>query len=152
MRCLRPHFWNTLPGNIKLNKCSFEKFKKSINNWYIPSCNYNFVITKTKYLITFISTYLIQYPCIIYNTLICTPACYDCSNIINQIKNGGWDHSINPFTKWLKIFLCFLFLSTFHLPIVGLWHSVLRTVLQQFYAELFITWIVEVSSLSKVIV
>ena len=33
-----------------------------------------FVITKTKYLITFISTYLIQYPRTIYNTLVCNPA------------------------------------------------------------------------------
>ena len=33
-----------------------------------------FVITKTKYLIKFILTYFIQYACIIYNTLVCTPA------------------------------------------------------------------------------
>ena len=46
-----------------------------------------FVITKTKYLLTFISIYLIQYPCIIYDTVVCTPACYDYSDI--KLKENG---------------------------------------------------------------
>ena len=37
LRCLGPHIWNTLPENIK-EIISFENVKKSINNWYGPSC------------------------------------------------------------------------------------------------------------------
>ena len=37
LRCLGPHIWNTLPDNIK-EITSFEKLKKSVNNWYGPSC------------------------------------------------------------------------------------------------------------------
>ena len=40
LRCLGPYIWNTLPENIK-EKTSFEKFKKSINSWYGPSCKWS---------------------------------------------------------------------------------------------------------------
>ena len=59
-----------------------------------------FAIAKTKYLITFISIYFIQYPCIINNNVVCTPACYDCSDIISLKKmGGGLDLGIDLFTK-----------------------------------------------------
>ena len=64
----------------KYERNNFEKKKlKSVN----IVVNAVFVITETKYLIKFISTYLIQYSCIICDTLVCTPAWYDFSDIIS---------------------------------------------------------------------
>ena len=37
LRCLGPHIWNKLPENNK-EITSFEKFEKSVKNWYGPSC------------------------------------------------------------------------------------------------------------------
>ena len=82
LRCLGPHIWKTLPENMK--EIILKNFLKSIN----IVVNAVFVITENKYLIKFISPYLIQYSCIIYNTLVCTPAWYDFSDIISLKKMG----------------------------------------------------------------
>ena len=82
LRCLGPHIWNTLTGNIK-EITSFENLKNLLTIAMDLVVNAVFVITKTKYLIKFISICLIQYPCIIFDTVTCTPACYDCSDIIS---------------------------------------------------------------------
>ena len=37
LRCLGPHIWYTLPGNIT-EQISFAKFKESINSWYGAIC------------------------------------------------------------------------------------------------------------------
>ena len=100
------------------------------------------VITKTKYLITFISTYLTHSVPLHYsNTLVC--AWFDCSDIINQNKMGMGSWNL------FRIFLWILFISTYHLPMVLPWRSVLWTVIQQISADLLITWSVEVPSVSK---
>ena len=82
MRCLGPHIWDTLLENIK-EITSPENSKTLLTISMDLVVNAVSAITKTKYLIKFISVYLIQYPCIIFNIVVCTPACYNCSDIIS---------------------------------------------------------------------
>ena len=82
LRCLDPHIWNTLPENIK-EILLLKNLKNLLTIGMGLVVNAVFIVTKTKYLIKFISIYLIQYPCIIFNTVTCTPVCYDCSDIIS---------------------------------------------------------------------
>ena len=68
LRCSGPHIRNTLPENIK-EITSFRILKNLLTIGMDLVANAVFVITKTKFLIKFISIYLIQYPCIIFNTV-----------------------------------------------------------------------------------
>ena len=40
LRVLGPHIWNSLPENVKLEKC-FAKFKNYLKSWLGPHCRCN---------------------------------------------------------------------------------------------------------------
>ena len=108
LRFLGPHIWNNLPDNIK----EITSFEKLLGPYLLANSQYSmdlvvnavFFITKTKYLIRFISIYLIQYPCIIFNTVTC-----DCSDKISEKKIGDDISGQIRSEKGLKFFFAFCF-------------------------------------------